>query len=316
MNGDRIVAAQAAFKGACYHAKDYFSLFKIQLCLYISLSALLGQVTAARYFSLDSLFLGFFVLILASGAAVLNNVQDRQYDLFFKRTCNRSLPQKKIPLSHAKAICLTMIGCGLSCLLVFRGPVPFFWGTMALLCYNGLYTPLKKISLLAIIPGSLSGMLPPLIGWTAAGGSATAPDILILMAVFGLWQVPHFLIILLKNRPHQSQNKDVNKFPCFTTLFSCNELKLQILIWTALFSLSILLFLMNGAINNPVLSLFSGLNAIFISFIILLIWLKNNRHNRICAFFAINLSMLFFMGAGICDKLICFAPPYGLWLFH
>ena len=302
MHGDKIIFSQVALKGSCYLVKDYLSLFKIQLCLYIGLSAILGHVMAARSFSFDSLFLGFFVLILACGSAVLNNVQDREYDGFFKRTCHRSLPQQKVPVLHAKIICLAMIVCGLSGLLFVRGFVPFFWGGMAVLFYNGIYTPLKKRSLLAIVFGSISGTLPPLIGWAATGKSILYPDILILMGVFGLWQISHFFIILLKTMQHQSKTDYPNRFPCFTNIFSQNEIKLQIMIWTSFFSLAILLFLMNGSIENYLLSIFSGLNAIIIIFLVSTILFKSKKQNISFPFAAINLSMLFFIGAGICDK--------------
>ncbi len=284
--------------------KDYFSLFKISLCLYISFSAILGHVMAVQNFSFDAILLGWSVLVLACGAAVLNNVQDRVYDRFFKRTCQRSLPQKKIPVFHAKVISLTMIGCGLSSLMSAKGFFPFFWGGMAVVFYNGLYTPLKKRSLLAIIPGSISGMLPPLIGWTVAGNSALDADILILMGVFGLWQIPHFFIILLKTLQQQSKTADLKRFPSFTHIFSHDEIKLQIIIWTSLFSLAILLFLINGAIDNPLLSTISGLNAIMIPFLVSIIVFKPRKKNVRFSFAAINGSLLFFMGAAICDK--CF----------
>ena len=304
MNGNKISFSHAKAPGFSYILKDYLSMFKVHLCIYISLSAILGHVMAGKSFSSTSLLLGFFVMVLAFGSAVLNNVQDREYDRFFQRTCKRSLPQKRVPVFHAKVISLIMIGFGLSGLLFATGFYPFVWGAVAVFCYNGLYTPLKKKSLLAIIPGSLTGMLPPLIGWTAAGKSMPDSHIFILMTIFGLWQIPHFFIILLKTRQAQTATDSLKRFPCFTTFFSKNEIKLQILIWTSLYSLAILLFLMNGSIKNPVLSSVSGLNAVVIIFFISTIMLNQKAQTISIAFAAINLSMLLFMGAGICDK--CF----------
>ncbi|MBT6338348.1 MAG: UbiA family prenyltransferase [Desulfobacula sp.] len=304
MNGNKISFSHARAPGFSYALKYYLSMFKLQLCIYISLSAILGHVMAGQRFSSASLLLGFFVMVLAFGSAVLNNVQDRAYDRFFQRTCYRSLPKKRVPVFHAKVIAVIMIGFGLSGLMFAKGFYPFVWGAVAVLCYNGLYTPLKKISLLAIIPGSLSGMLPPLIGWTAAGKSTLDFHILILMSIFGLWQIPHFFIILLKTRQTQTGTASLKRFPCFTSFFPQDEIKLQILIWTSLYSLAILLFLMNGSIKNPVLSSISGLNAVGVIFFISTIMLNQQAKTISIAFAAINLSMLLFMGAGICDK--CF----------
>jgi heme o synthase len=302
MNGDKIIISQATVKGSFYPLRHYFSMLKLHLCLYISLCSVLGHVTALHRFSPASFLLGFFVMVLSLGAGVLNNIQDRDYDGFFPRTCCRSLPQKKVPLFHARIICFVLIVCGLLGLLFTQGFFPFFWGGMALVSYNGLYTPLKKRSLLAIVPGSLCGMLPPLIGWTATGKTMLDPHILILMSVLGLWQIPHFFIVQLK--PGQAMAPGTKKFPCFTRVFSPSEIKLQILIWTSLYSLAILLFLMKGSIKYPLLSSISALNALMIPFIVSMFVFNQQKNNMQFAFAAINLSMLFFMGAGICDK--CF----------
>ena len=198
MNGSKMIFSQIIATGNFPRLKYYLEMFKIYLCLYIGLSAVFGYQMASHGFFADSFLLGFFVFILACGSAVLNNIQDREYDLYFLRTSNRSLPRKKLPVFHAEIIAILMIVNGLAGLLFFKGFAPFFWGVMTVIAYNGFYTPLKKRSLLAIIPGSLTGMLPPLIGWTAAGKAVADPDIWIIMIVFGLWQIPHFFLILLK----------------------------------------------------------------------------------------------------------------------
>jgi protoheme IX farnesyltransferase len=302
MNGRKITFSQGIVFNCFQSLKHYLEMLKMHLCLYIGLSAIFGHVMAQKGFSINSFLLGFFVFILACGSAVLNNIQDRNYDSFFSRTCDRSLPQKRVSIFHAKVIATLMIGCGLSGLLLFMGFPPLFWGVMAVICYNAIYTPLKKRFLLAIIPGSLSGMFPPLIGWTAAGSGLSDLNILMIMSVFGLWQIPHFFIILLKTRKIQPGTQDLNRFPCFTKLFSENEIKLQILIWTSLYSLAILLFLINRSIENHLLSIIGSLNAIGIIFLISTLMFKNEKQNILFAFAAMNLSMLFFMGVGICDK--------------
>jgi protoheme IX farnesyltransferase len=281
----------------------YLELMKPHLCLYIGLSSVFGHVMARQNFSPYSLLLGILVFVLACGSAVLNNIQDRKYDAFFPRTSGRSLPQKRVPLSHAGLICLAMISSGLAGLWFFMGKLPFFWGAVAVFAYNGVYTPLKKQSLFAILPGTMSGMLPPLIGWTASGQpSLLFTDILAIMAVFGLWQVSHFFIILLKTEKSGPKTKSQARFPSGIHVFSKNEIKVQILIWTSLYSLGILLFLVNGSIHTPLLAGLTGVNAILITPALSVMVFRDRFWNQ--AFAAINLSVLCFMGAGIWDK--CF----------
>ncbi len=300
MNGSRTGLSENAVQGSAPMLKHYIELLKFHLCAYIGLSAVFGHVMALQKISPDSFFLGAFVFLLACGSAVLNNIQDREFDSFFERTCNRSLPRKKVPVRHAAGMAVLLILAGLFGVFSAFGLIPALAGVAALISYNGLYTPLKKRSLLAILPGSLCGMLPPLLGWTAAGGHPLDSRIILLMLVFGLWQIPHFFIILIKNG---NTSSGCQTFPSFSKIFSETEIRLQTLIWTSLYSLSILLFSMNGFLNMPVLFSVFFINALVIIVFVSAAMLKKDTLPS--AFAAINLSMLFFMGSGICG--VCFA---------
>ena len=176
-----------------------FELTKLPLCLLISFSAVFGFVMAKQNFPVQAFLLGFSVFLLAAGCAALNNIQDREYDAFFTRTQNRVLVKKRIKTSSAFLTAIFGITFGLlSLFFFFLNIEPFLLGVSALICYNLLYTTLKKKSLFCILPGTMSGMLPPLIGWTAAGGSMTDQTVIIIMMIMGIWQVPHFFLILLK----------------------------------------------------------------------------------------------------------------------
>jgi protoheme IX farnesyltransferase len=286
----------------------FFELTKIHLSLYIALSGVLGHVLAQNRFTLDSFFMGFFVLILSSGSGVLNNIQDRDFDQWFPRTRHRSLVKKRILVSTAGLIALALIITGLGGLFFyFPGILPAGIGFLALICYNGLYTPLKKRSLAAIVPGTLCGMLPPVMGWVAVPRALALVDVtglFIVMLVFGLWQVPHFFIILLKQAP-----RDLNApaYPCFSRIFSREEIKAQVLIYTCLYSLGILLFLVRGWIHSPVLSLSLCMVALSLVFLMaaILKW-RLIVHSLPFCFAILNLSMLLFIGIGILDRILFF----------
>ena len=67
-------------------------------------------------------------------------------------------------------------------------------GAVTLLSYVGMYTPLKRWSGLSTVIGAIPGALPPVLGWTAAGGSLDAGAFALFATLF-LWQFPHFLAI-------------------------------------------------------------------------------------------------------------------------
>lgn len=284
--------------------KNYVEMLKPHLCVYVGISAVFGHAMAVHRLGLDAVLTGFCVWILACGAAVLNNVQDRKYDGFFLRTSQRSLPRKKVAVIHARCLAAILIAAGLAGLLCAAGVRSFLWGIVAVAAYNGVYTPLKKRSLLAIFPGSLCGMLPPLIGWAAAGRTVTEPGILVIMAVLGVWQIPHFLILTLNTRPLFLQHPSLKGFPVFAQVFTRNEIKLQILIWTSLYSLGMLLFLVQFEMKQHLLVSIAGANALLVPFILLGILVTRQNVRVSIAFAVMNLSLLFFMGAGICDA--CF----------
>ncbi|MCP3898148.1 MAG: UbiA family prenyltransferase [Desulfobacteraceae bacterium] len=286
--------------------KSLLELVKFSLCLHISISAIFGFVLSKQSFSMQALLLGFFVLFLALGCAALNNIQDKKYDACFSRTCNRALVSGKLKVRLAFIIATFNITIGLLGLLTFfQGIFPFLYGILALISYNLLYTPLKKHTLFAIIPGTMSGMLPPLIGWTAAGGSFTDKTIVIIMIVLGLWQIPHFFLILLKSDYKHLDNKpEQNKYPNFKNIFSKTDLKLQVLIWCGLYSLSMFFYLISGNCNSFYISLLIGLNATAILFWTGLRLINPGKSGYNQAFVAINISILMFMATGMYEHFL------------
>ncbi len=173
---------------------------KVPLCLLVGLSAFFGNIFAAgrveahAYFTLASVFL------LACGGASLNSWQERYADSLMARTSKRPLVLGSVSTAHGLLQSVLLLTAGLAGLFLLTGSRAFLAGLTGIVCYNFVYTPLKATTLWAILPGALCGAIPPCIGWFAAGGEAFSSGLFLLMALLFFWQIPHFLLILLRYR--------------------------------------------------------------------------------------------------------------------
>lgn len=215
-------------------------LTKAQLCLLIGCSTLFGSILADPVIGPGTLLTGCGIFVLATGAATLNSLQEYRLDSEFLRTSTRPLPKGSISPRQAglQALVLCLIGL----LLVFwaTGTVlPVLTAVFAVFLYNGVYTPLKKKTVLAIIPGAVCGALPPYIGWLAGGGGAFNYTALLLLALFVLWQVPHFWLVLLN-----FQDEYVgSRLPHFLQLFREDSLRRFFITWLGALVLVMFMFL-------------------------------------------------------------------------
>ncbi|MDF1564056.1 MAG: UbiA family prenyltransferase [Deltaproteobacteria bacterium] len=175
-------------------------LTKVRITIMVTLTTVTGFLlgpAAAWGESLLWALLGTFVL--SAGASALNHVQDARVDARMKRTAQRPIPGGRISRAGALylAVLLSLGGLALLASIPQHGNLAALLGVAALLCYNAVYTPLKRVTAFAVIPGAVIGALPPLIGFVAAGGSLLDPYIGLVAVFFFLWQVPHFWLLLL-----------------------------------------------------------------------------------------------------------------------
>jgi heme o synthase len=137
--------------------------------------------------------------LLAAGCSALNQVQERDVDARMERTRRRPVANGRLSARAGLSLALLLAASGLGFLAAVGGTAAAL-GAFALLWYNGVYTPLKRLTAFAVLPGALCGALPPLIGWAAAGGHPGDYRIVLLAGLLCLWQIPHFWFFALKHR--------------------------------------------------------------------------------------------------------------------
>jgi protoheme IX farnesyltransferase len=143
-------------------------------------------------------------LLAAAGAAALNEVADAALDARMPRTLNRPIPAGRVRPGNAGLLGASLVVLGIA--ILAAAPESAFiaagLGLLAVLLYNAVYTPLKRASAWASVPGAAVGALPPLIGWTVAGGSLGNTGVWMVAAFYFAWQLPHSWVIALR-RDHE-----------------------------------------------------------------------------------------------------------------
>ena len=132
--------------------------------------------------------------LVAAGAAVLNQVYERDTDALMRRTRSRPLPDGRVVPRDAKLFGAVLSVAGVAVLAFAANLLASLLALATLAAYLVIYTPLKRRSPLSTLVGAVPGALPPLIGWTASHGSVSAGGLALFAIVF-LWQIPHFMAI-------------------------------------------------------------------------------------------------------------------------
>jgi len=225
-------------------------LTKLKITSFVTVTTAFGYICFTEEINSGLVLPLLGILLIACGSAVINHYQERKTDSLMDRTKNRPIPSGRISPGNALAIAIILIISGSGILFIGSGLLALSLAILNLIWYNGIYTPLKKINPLAIVPGSLVGAIPPAVGWVAGGGSIFDSGILIISFFFFIWQIPHFWLLLLV----LSKDYEQAGFPTLTKIFSHEQLKRITFIWilaTVVTSLIIPLF---GIIKIPTIN--------------------------------------------------------------
>ncbi len=239
------------------------------------------------------------VFLMSCSSSTLNHWQESEIDSKMPRTKNRPIPSGKI---SRKGALLVAVGFALvgSVILIATNPVIALiisWAT--LFFYNVVYTPLKKVNAFAVIPGSMVGALPPMIGWAAAGGSLTSEIILLVAAFFFIGQIPHFWLLLMM---FGDQYK-LAGMPSLNQIFNEDQLKRITYTWVLTTIASALLVIFFVFTNPVIIFLLLFYTFYLLSSLSFAVLVRKEMVVR-PAFLKLNMLYLFMMFFLIADALI------------
>lgn len=230
-------------------------LSKVRITLAVTLTTFVGyllksgSIDARLWATVGGLFL------LACGSAALNQYQEWDTDAKMKRTQNRPIPSGKISPLHGLLFALTLISIGSAILFYYSGFLALQLGILTLIWYNAFYTPLKKKSAFAVVPGSLIGALPPMVGYAAAGGSILDSEIIAFAFFMFMWQIPHFWLIVIRHGADYQEGG----FPSITAIYSDKQIKGITFVWVTATAVASILM--------PFMGVFSALGLKLILFL-------------------------------------------------
>ncbi|MDE3255673.1 MAG: heme o synthase [Bacteroidota bacterium] len=178
--------------------KDYSQLLKPNLSFLVVFSSVIAYLLVPGiHFDFTKVIILFAGGMLVTGAAnAINQILEKDSDRLMKRTMLRPLPDKRMQQAEVWLFALLTALAGAALLALSFNMLTGILSLVSLLLYAFAYTPLKKISPIAVLVGAIPGAMPPLLGWVAGtnriGFEGAGAGGWILFAVQFFWQFPHF----------------------------------------------------------------------------------------------------------------------------
>jgi protoheme IX farnesyltransferase len=214
--------------------KDFLALVKIGIVNSNLITTFTG-IWLALYFSGSSLLLNIDRVIFAllgtgfiiAGSCAINNFYDRDIDQMMERTKSRPTVTGRMTPVQVLALGFSFILIG-TIFLAMTSITSAIIGLIGVFTYIVLYTMwTKRHYTINTVVGSISGAVPPLIGWTAITDLTIIAWVLFL--IMFIWQPPHFLALAMK-RCEEYRNAGI---PMLPVLHGFGMTKRQMMVWVA-----------------------------------------------------------------------------------
>jgi protoheme IX farnesyltransferase len=242
--------------------KTYYELAKPGVIYSNALTATGGFFLATRGHLYPALFLAMIVglsLVIGS-ASVCNNYQDREIDQKMARTKNRVSVQGLVSTRSMVAYGVLLLVFGLLILASLTNPLTASVALIGFLAYVPLYGFYKRRSVHGTLIGSISGAIPPVVGYCAVTWRLDLAALL-LFAALVFWQMPHFYAIAM----YRQEEYAAANIPVLPIKKGLPATKLQILIYILAFTLTCSLFTFFH---------YTGYSFLIVMLLLSLIWLR------------------------------------------
>ena len=179
--------------------RDYWTLTKPSLSILVVFSSVVSFMLTRGYesfadplYRILSLFAGGF--LVTGSANAINQCVEKDTDAGMKRTASRPIASGRMSVQAGWVFAILTGFVGVSWLGWVFNLLTASLAAFSLFLYAFIYTPMKKVSSLAVLMGAIPGALPCLIGWTAGEGELSLGGWIVFAFQF-FWQFPHFWAI-------------------------------------------------------------------------------------------------------------------------
>lgn len=136
--------------------------------------------------------------LVIAAAGIFNNLYDRDIDKVMPRTKTRPTVTGELNTRTVLIAGVVFLILGLIA-LAFTTPLAMFLGFLGVFFYVVPYTMwTKRRTIWNTEVGSISGAVPPLIGWAAVAPNIWHPACWALFIIMVIWQMPHFYAIAIR----------------------------------------------------------------------------------------------------------------------
>ena len=179
--------------------RDYWTLTKPSLSILVVFSSVVSFMLTRGYesfadplYRILSLDAGGF--LVTGSANAINQCVEKDTDAGMKRTASRPIASGRMSVQAGWVFAILTGIVGVSWLGWVFNLLTASLAAFSLFLYAFIYTPMKKVSSLAVLMGAIPGALPCLIGWTAGEGEVSLGGWIVFAFQF-FWQFPHFWAI-------------------------------------------------------------------------------------------------------------------------
>ena len=192
---------------------------------------------------------------------MFNNYIDRETDKKMDRTKNRALVKGLISEKSAIlfAVVLGLMGILVLWLTTNLLAVTVSVAALGFFIYVAMYSFWKKRTTYATAIGSISGALPPVIGYCAVSNRLDAGAVLLFL-ILVLWQMPHFFAIAM----YRLDDYTAASIPVMPVKKGNQATKVRMLLYVIAFTIATLLLMVFG---------FTGYSYLIVAALMSISWL-------------------------------------------